>query len=71
MKREIIEQIYDQGKEVMVNFVENLLTEFKDQIKDQMNTIENLESKLAKNSKNSSKPPSSDGLKKKKNIKGI
>jgi transposase len=69
MKREIIEQIYDQGKEVMVNFVENLLTEFKHQTKDQMNKIENLESKLAKNSQNSSKPPSSDGLKKKKNIK--
>ena len=67
MKREIIEQIYDQGKEAMVNFVENLLTEFKHQTKDQMNKIENLESKLAKNSQNSSKPPSSDGLMKKKN----
>ena len=43
MKREIIEQIYDQGKEVMVNFVENLLTEFKHQTKDQMNKIKNLE----------------------------
>ena len=69
MNREQIEQIYDQGKEVMVNFVENLLTEFQQQINDYMSKIEKQESKLAKNSQNSSKPPSSDGLMEKKNVK--
>ena len=36
MNREQIEQIYDQGTEVMVNFVENLLTEFQHQLNDYM-----------------------------------
>jgi transposase len=69
MNREQIELIYDQGKEEMVNFVENLLKEFQHQLNDYINKIENQQSILAKNSQNSSKPPSSDGLKKNRSVK--
>ena len=69
MNREQIERIYDQGKEEMVNFVENLLKEFQHQLNDYINKIENQQSILAKNSQNSSKPPSSDGLKKNRSVK--
>ena len=69
MKREDIEKVYDQGKEAVVNLVEGLISEFTTQITALTNRIEKLESQLAKNSHNSSKPPSSDGLKKKKRTK--
>ena len=55
MKREDIEKIYDAGKDAVVGLILQLYER-----------IEKLESQLAKNSQNSSKPPSSDGLKKKK-----
>jgi transposase len=55
MKREEIEKIYDQGKEAVVDLIERLL--FR---------IESLEKRLAIDSHNSSKPPSSDGFKKNK-----
>ncbi len=64
IKREDIEAIYDQGKEVMVDFVMNLIREFTAKIDELTERVNELENKLAKNSKNSSKPPSSDGLKK-------
>ncbi|MCP4551154.1 MAG: IS66 family transposase [Bacteroidetes bacterium] len=66
MNREEIEKVYDQGKEAVVNLVEGLINEFTAQIQILTNRIEKLESQLAKDSHNSSKPPSSDGLKKKK-----
>ena len=69
MKREEIEKIYDQGKESVVNLVEGLINEFTAQIIVLTDRINKLESQLAKNSHNSSKPPSSDGLKKKKRTK--
>ena len=69
MKREEIEKVYDQGKEAVVNLVEGLINEFTSQIATLTNRIEKLEGQLKKNSHNSSKPPSSDGLKKKKRTK--
>ena len=66
IKREEIEAIYDQGKEVMVDFVMNLIQEFTAKIEVLTERVNELEKKLAKNSQNSSKPPSSDGLRKKK-----
>ena len=65
MEREEIEAIYDQGKEVMVDFVMELIRGFTTQIEILTKRVDELEKKLAKNSHNSSKPPSSDGLKKK------
>ncbi len=53
MKREEAEAIYDQGKEAVVDFILELV-----------NRIEKIESQLKKNSKNSSKPPSTDGFNK-------
>jgi transposase len=55
MKREEAEKIYDQGKDAVVDLILQLV-----------DRIEKLEGQLKKNSHNSSKPPSSDGLKKKK-----
>ncbi len=69
MTREEIEKIYDQGKEAVVNFVEGLINEFTAKIAILTDRIEKLENQLAKNSNNSSKPPSSDGLKRKKRTK--
>jgi len=66
IKREDIEAIYDQGKEVMVDFVMNLIQEFTAKIAALTERVNDLEKRLAKDSHNSSKPPSSDGLKKKK-----
>lgn len=54
MKREEIEKIYDLGKDAVVDLILQLL-----------DRIEKLEAQLKKDSHNSSKPPSSDGLKKK------
>lgn len=55
MRREDIEKIYDLGKEAVVDLILQLLER-----------IEKLEQQLNKDSHNSSKPPSSDGLRKKK-----
>jgi len=51
MKREDIEKIYDLGKDAVVDLILQLL-----------DRIEKLEAQLNKDSHNSSKPPSSDGL---------
>lgn len=58
MKREDIEKIYDLGKDAVIGLILQLV-----------DRIEELEGQLKKNSHNSSKPPSSDGLKKKKRTK--
>lgn len=55
MKREEIEKIYDQGKDAVVALIFQLI-----------DRIEKLEAQIKKNSHNSNKPPSSDGLKKKR-----
>lgn len=55
MRREDIEKIYDLGKEAVVDLIVQL-----------MERIEKLEQQLNKDSHNSSKPPSSDGLRRRK-----
>src|SRR4030042_1033793 len=60
MKREEIEKIYDQGKDTVVEFIMQLLEKIEILTK----RVNELEQKLSKDSHNSSKPPSSDGLKK-------
>jgi len=69
IKREDLEAIYDQGKEVMVDFVMNLIQEFTSKIEMLTQRVNELEKRLAKDSHNSSKPPSTDGLKKKQRTK--
>lgn len=54
MKREDAEKIYDLGKDAVVDLILQLVAR-----------IEKLESQLKKDSHNSSKPPSSDGLRRK------
>jgi transposase len=66
MKREEIEKVYDEGKEAVVSLVEGLINEFTGKIKVLTERVDELESQLKKNSNNSSKPPSSDGLKRTK-----
>lgn len=60
--QEHIEAIYDQGKEAMVDFVMNFVQEFTAKIEVLTNRVNELGKRLAKNSHNSNKPPSSDGL---------
>ncbi len=55
-----IRAIYAQGEEAVVALVESLLA----QIRLLAERVEKLEDQLGKNSRNSGKPPSSDGLKK-------
>jgi transposase len=69
IKREDIEAIYDQGKEAMVDFVMNLIQEFTSKIEMLTQRVNELEKRLEKDSHNSSKPPSTDGLKKKQRTK--
>jgi transposase len=66
MKREEIEKIYDQGKEAVVELVQGLIAEFTSKIEELTNRIDYLEKQLAKDSHNSSKPPSTNGMFKKK-----
>ena len=68
---EEIHQVYDQGEEAVYALVVRLIGEFNHVLEQQNETVQQLEAKvqaledqLAKNSRNSGKPPSSDGLKK-------
>ncbi|MBN2260647.1 MAG: IS66 family transposase zinc-finger binding domain-containing protein [Clostridiales bacterium] len=65
MKREEIENIYDQGKEAVVELVQGLIAEFTAKIAELTNRIDELEKQLGKDSHNSSKPPSTDNIFKK------
>lgn len=62
MRREDIEKIYELGKEAVVDFILQLL----EKIEALTERVAELEQQLNKNSRNSSKPPSSDGLRKSK-----
>jgi len=62
MRREDIEKIYDLGKEAVVDFILHLL----EKIEALTERVAELEQQLNKNSHNSGKPPSSDGLRKRK-----
>jgi transposase len=61
MTREQILAIYESGPEAVVTLVQTLLA----RLESQEQRITQLENRLAKNSHNSHKPPSSDGLAKK------
>ena len=58
MRREEAEAIYDAGKETVVR----VLLEMDARIRALEERVQSLENQLAKNSRNSSKPPSSDGF---------
>lgn len=72
--REEIRGIYNQGEEAILIYIETLVSTIKtleqhvksleQHTKSLENRIETLENHVKKNSRNSSKPPSSDGFKK-------
>jgi len=71
MNRQQIIEIYNQGPEAVVQLVEGLIKKFTTHIAKQDKKIEMLtervrylEDQLSRNSRNSGKPPSSDGFKK-------
>lgn len=66
--REQIEALYATGEQAVVTFVETLLeriSNLEQTVESQQKRIMVLEEQLKKNSSNSDKPPSSDGLKRK------
>lgn len=66
MNREAIVAVYEQGEDAVVELVENLSAQLADQhemIASLGRRVKELEDRLAKNSRNSSKPPSSDLVK--------
>jgi transposase len=69
MSREDIVAVYEQGVDAVVELVENLSAQLADQqemLASLTARLNELEERLAKNSRNSSKPPSSDNITKPK-----
>lgn len=62
-----LQALYNSGSDVTISFIKMLL----DRIKSLGATVKKLEATLSKDSHNSNKPPSQDGLKKKKVIKNL
>ena len=65
MKREEILATYEAGPEAVIKLVNTLMatiTELKEQITALQERVKALEDQLNKNSRNSSKPPSTDGF---------
>lgn len=72
MKREEIKAIYDQGPEAVIDLVERLFSVIaaqQEQINKLTERVKELEDRLAKNSQNSSKPPSTDQVRKTKSLR--
>ncbi len=72
MDEDLIKKTYNDGINAVVSLVKDLhgqISSMSGQIADLNNRITELETRLNKNSGNSSKPPSSDGLKKPKNMR--
>ena len=72
MDEDLIKKTYNDGIDAVISLVKNLhgqISSMSGQIADLNNRITELETRLNKNSGNSSKPPSSDGLKKPKNMR--
>lgn len=63
VKREEIIAVYEQGSEAVVTLVEGLIVSFQQQIEQLQAQVKQLQDQLALNSRNSGKPPTSDGLK--------
>ena len=61
-RREMISRIYDQGREAVIEYFERLLIEMQEVSRRQEERIKALENQVSKDSHNSNKPPSSDGL---------
>lgn len=64
-----IREIYREGEDAVVVLIQNLssmITTLTESLQKQQKLIEKLQSQIDKNSSNSSKPPSSDGLRKKR-----
>ncbi|SDI36339.1 hypothetical protein SAMN05421868_105224 [Paenibacillus naphthalenovorans] len=64
MKREDILKVYEAGPDAVVNLVQGLIREFTAEIHELKERVKTLENQLNQNSRNSGKPPSSDGFKK-------
>ena len=64
--REEIHAAYLEGEEAVVALIAQLVNDFAQGLYHLQARIQELEDQTAKNSRNSSKPPSSDGLKKPK-----
>ena len=62
--RKTLQDKYDQGPDAMISYVESLFDSFAEEIALLKKRIEELEDQKARDSVNSSKPPSSDGPKK-------
>jgi hypothetical protein len=65
LTREEIRAVYDQGPEAVIALVEQLyalIAQQQEQIAQLQGRVTALEDRLATNSRNSSKPPSSDGF---------
>jgi transposase len=60
LSREEIIATYEQGPDAVVALVEGLCTAFKQQIEELSARVKELEDRLGLNSRNSSKPPSSN-----------
>jgi len=63
--REEILAVYNEGPEAVVALVESLIASFGLQVAILETRVKQLENQLNQNSRNSSKPPSSDGFKRK------
>jgi len=69
--REEILAVYSEGPEAVVALVEGLIASFQLQVAVLEARVKQLENQLNQNSRNSSKPPSSDGFKRKtKSLRG-
>lgn len=64
MKREDIQKVYEAGPDAVVDLVQGLIREFTTEIRELKERVKSLENQLNQNSRNSGKPPSSDGFKK-------
>lgn len=64
MKREDILKVYEAGPDAVVDLVQGLIREFTAKIQHLEQRVKTLENQLNQNSRNSGKPPSSDGFKK-------
>jgi transposase len=65
MTREEIRAVYDQGPDAVIALVEQLyalITQQQEQIAPLQGRVKELEDRMATTSRNSSKPPSSDGF---------
>ncbi len=64
LSREEILAVYEQGPEAVVQFVQAIVATLSDRIDELTERVAELEARLNMNSRNSSRPPSSDGLSK-------